>query len=96
MFPLRGLIKSLLTWCSCCINEWIENGKSVYYPLIWYLKSINTCHIHSYYLTNTCPSCQKEQDILRRQSLVGICQYCFQRLDEDFNSAFVNQENQDW
>jgi transcriptional regulator with XRE-family HTH domain len=95
IFPLRGLLKDSLSWCPYCIEGWLEDGKSAYYPLIWYLKSINTCDIHSCYLRTTCPSCKKEQDILRRQSLIGVCHHCFQRLDEDSNSALIIQEGQE-
>ncbi len=96
IFPLRGLMKTSLSWCPYCIKDWIKNRKTVYYPLIWYLKSINICDIHSCYLTNTCPFCQKEQDILRRQSLVGFCQHCFQRLDDESNLELCTQEVHGW
>ncbi|MRH42087.1 hypothetical protein GH741_05285 [Aquibacillus halophilus] len=81
VIPLRGLFKQSLTWCPVCIKEWRDDKSTVYYPLIWYLKLISVCHKHSCYLTDTCPHCNKQQDILRRQSLIGICQHCFQRFD---------------
>ncbi|WNF22483.1 TniQ family protein [Mesobacillus jeotgali] len=96
VIPLRGLFKKALFWCSCCIKEWVDNRKTIYYPLIWYLEPIKVCHIHSCYLVNTCPSCHERQDILRRQSIVGLCQHCNQSLGGGDQIKLCDQESLEW
>lgn len=96
VFPLRELLKKSLAWCPFCIKEWKENNKTVYYPLIWSIDLVHMCHIHSCFLINKCPTCFKQQDILRRQSLVGICQHCLRQLDDGATKEKYGQENKDW
>ncbi|AST93230.1 hypothetical protein BC6307_19190 [Sutcliffiella cohnii] len=96
IIPLRGLFKNTLSWCPHCIREWKENGKSIYYPLIWYLEPIKICLVHSCYLSKTCSACDNTQDILRRQSIVGLCQNCFEELDDCSVSLECENENIEW
>ncbi|MFC0416993.1 TniQ family protein [Cytobacillus solani] len=78
--PLRNLLKDTLTWCPECIQSWMQSGQHIYYPLIWYIKSVRVCLKHSCFLVEVCPACNKRVDILRRQMIGGYCSNCFTSL----------------
>ncbi len=67
----RNLLKESFTWCPDCIRNWMNHEKIIYYPLIWYIKSVNICFEHKRYLLEMCPACNKKMDLLRRQMIPG-------------------------
>jgi hypothetical protein len=96
VIPLRGLLKESLYWCPSCIKKWMDNRSTVHYPLVWFLNSIKVCDIHSCLLINTCPSCNRKQDILRRQSIIGLCQHCYQSLGLVDKVELCTYDNLKW
>jgi hypothetical protein len=77
--PLRNLLKETLSWCPECIHSWHSNS-TVYYPLIWHIKTVKICIEHRCYLIEECPVCNKKVDILRRQMIPGYCSNCLSLL----------------
>lgn len=77
--PLRNLLKETLSWCPECIHNWHSNS-TVYYPLIWHIKTVQICIEHRCYLIEVCPVCNKKVDILRRQMIPGYCSNCLSLL----------------
>ncbi|OUA85949.1 TniQ family protein [Bacillus thuringiensis] len=72
----RNLFKSCLSWCPLCYEEWLNLGLEIFNPLIWYLKAVRSCNIHSCKLQKQCNKCTKEIPILHRKSILGYCPYC--------------------
>ncbi|MGA3602979.1 TniQ family protein [Lysinibacillus agricola] len=83
IIPLRNLLKNSLSWCPDCLKNWMDDEKIIYYPLIWYLKSVKVCFAHKRYLLEICSSCNKKIDILRRNMVPGHCPNCLELLIKD-------------
>jgi len=83
LVPLRNLFKETFFWCSECIKNWNNKNKSIYYPLIWYIRPVQICFEHKCYLIEECPTCFRKIDILRRQMIPGHCPNCFNFLIQD-------------
>ncbi|MEK5147948.1 TniQ family protein [Psychrobacillus sp. FSL K6-4615] len=94
LVPLRNLFKETFSWCPECIKNWNDTNKSIYYPLIWYLKPIQTCFEHKCFLIDKCPTCYKKTGILRRKMIPGHCPFCFNLLIQDEVIKEIN--NQEW
>ncbi|WP_225986276.1 TniQ family protein [Psychrobacillus glaciei] len=96
LVPLRNLFKETFSWCPECIKNWNDNNKSIYYPLIWYLKPVQICFKHKCYLIDKCPACYKKTDILRRQMIPGHCPNCFNLLIQDEAIEEINNLEWQW
>jgi len=94
--PLRNLFKVSLSWCPNCIRDWYSSGKIIYYPLIWYLKSIKICAKHNCFLLDKCPNCNKKIDVLRRQMLPGYCPNCSSLLAHFFLTEEIDIKELCW
>lgn len=94
--PLRNLFKVSLSWCPNCIRDWYGSGKTIYYPLIWYLKSIKICTRHKCFLLDKCPNCNKKIDILRRQMILGYCPNCSSLLAQPFSTEEMDIQELYW
>ncbi|MGF2621034.1 TniQ family protein [Bacillus cereus] len=96
---LRGLLKKSLSWCPNCIYEWKVKGNQIYYPLSWYLSSMQVCLIHNTYLSNICPHCSENLPILHRSCINGYCPLCkgwlgeYQRISSITNQDIFNSKN---
>lgn len=94
--PVRGLLKESIAWCPTCLNEMNEYD-FLYYPLLWFLKDVDTCPIHAVMLCNKCPGCNENIDILHRKSIIGYCPNCFVFLGEaEICEDFQNRELRLW
>lgn len=54
-----GLIKKNQSWCPKCYQEWRNQDKQIYQPLLWFLKPVQICDIHNLLLEEECPHCHK-------------------------------------
>ncbi|MBE7096921.1 TniQ family protein [Bacillus cereus] len=79
----RGLLKSNLSWCPQCLNEF-KFKADVYYPLAWSLQAYSVCLIHETSLVSKCLHCNRELPILHRKSINGYCPFCSKWLGEYF------------
>ena len=43
VFPNRGLLHHQRTWCPLCYQEWHDNDKSIYEPLLWSIHAVVIC-----------------------------------------------------
>lgn len=42
----RGLFRQHKAWCSKCFEQWRQENKPLYEPLIWSFKDVNYCSQH--------------------------------------------------
>ncbi|WP_342560818.1 TniQ family protein [Psychrobacillus sp. FSL W7-1457] len=96
LVPLRNLLKETFSWCPECIKNWKDSHKSIYYPLVWYIKPIKICFEHKCYLLEKCPRCFRKIDILRRQMIPGYCPNCFNLLIQDQVIKEINNQEWEW
>lgn len=80
VFTSRGLLKSSLSWCPRCLEEFKTKWGYYYYPLIWFIKPIRSCTKHNNWLISECSSCMKVVPVLHRSSINGLCPYCNEEL----------------
>jgi hypothetical protein len=98
---LRGLLEKHLSWCPNCIFDWKGEGSQIYYPLSWYLSSMQVCLIYNTYLSNICPYCSKKLPILHINYINGYCPLCkgwlgeYQRTPSITNQDIFNSKNID-
>jgi transcriptional regulator with XRE-family HTH domain len=64
------------TWCPQCYREWYLKGHIVYEPLIWNIKTVTLCPLHSVSLVDRCPHCHKTYTPLAGSSCPGFCGHC--------------------
>ena len=55
-------------------------GAPVYSPLLWALRVVKVCPVHSSPLRDRCPHCQSQFATLRAKALPGYCSICSQWL----------------
>lgn len=72
----KDLFNSYLTWCPDCYNEWQQNGKTLYEPLIWSFKIVKFCLLHKRKLFQRCQFCNRSSLISHEQVVIGYCQRC--------------------
>ena len=72
----KDLCSKYRKWCPVCLNEMKLNDKPVYEPLIWYLKDIQKCDVHSILLQDKCNNCNRRLLYLHSRYIVGTCQHC--------------------
>lgn len=97
VFATRELLKPNLSWCPYCIKESFIENNEVYYPLIWFVKAVKICGIHQCLLSDRCPTCLNNNQILRRKMILGYCSYCACRLDVNINlNKNIREEYIEW
>jgi len=74
--PTRGLQKKTKSWCPKCYEEWINDDRPIYDPLLWSLQFIHICAKHLVVLEKVCPHCEKEIPYLSSRSYPGHCSHC--------------------
>lgn len=60
-------------WCPLCFQEWKEQKRTIYEPIIWSLTPIISCAIHKVALQEICPSCGRHNSVI---SVPGYCSRC--------------------
>ncbi|WP_145930926.1 TniQ family protein [Bacillus cereus] len=91
--PLRYLLKKYLSWCSVCYEEQLNNGDTIYNPLLWSLEMVNTCSKHKCKLEIECFLCHKRIPVLHRKSQNGYCPYCNEWLGRETDLSKHSDEN---
>ncbi len=76
VFPVLGLLKHEQAWCPICLQEWLENKKEIYLPLLWTLNVVKVCLYHHQPLESQCPHCHAQFLPLWRSSQPGYCLKC--------------------
>ena len=82
MLPLKEVLtdKKLLrkscAWCSDCYEEWQQERKPIYNPLLWSISAVTACPTHKKSLRDKCIHCNKPSPMLPRNSRPGFCPHC--------------------
>lgn len=72
----RKLLRDKPAWCPVCYAEWREAARPAYEPLLWECHPVTVCLKHHRKLESHCPSCQKQQPVIRFQTPVDQCARC--------------------
>ena len=83
----RELFRQHKVWCSQCFEQWRQNKKLLYEPLLWSFRDVNFCNQHNCYLVDRCPYCDSSQKAIANNSRLGFCSRC--------NSWLGNQPQQE-
>jgi TniQ len=80
-------------WCSLCYQEWQNDHRVIYTPLLWALDSKEACLRHpNQPLQVQCPYCQQRFLALARRSCPGYCSNCHRWLGSSDLSASRHEE----
>lgn len=79
----RGLFRNYRAWCPCCWQEWQQEKKTLYEPLLWSFKAVKVCLIHKQQLVEECPHCGSRLPVMARFSPPGFCSRCYGWLGQE-------------
>jgi transcriptional regulator with XRE-family HTH domain len=97
VLPSKGLLRRSRAWCPACYEDWRENEKTVYEPLLWSLSAISFCPTHCQQLLLQCPHCQHQISALAWHSRPGYCSKCLQWLGStNTNDLTVDSDELEW
>jgi hypothetical protein len=71
-----SMFKTCREWCPDCFQEWQNNDRDIYEPLLWSLSLVAICPHHDRWLERVCPHCSKIQPIFAAKTRVGRCSHC--------------------
>ena len=75
-------------WCPSCIDGDLQRGEPGYDPLIWSMKAISMCPVHSCWLFSVCSHCMSPQQYLPyRRRLRTHCHRCDRSLGVECDRA---------
>ena len=72
----QRLLRRTQAWCPECLNQWRQDEKPIFQPLIWLLSQLKTCPIHGCSLHERCLDCGKMHTPLTRYRWTGNCPRC--------------------
>ncbi len=72
----RGLFRQHKAWCPQCLEQWQQETKYLYEPLIWSFKDVNYCSQHHCQLVDRCPHCDSQLKAISDRSILGLCDRC--------------------
>ena len=72
----RGLFRQNKAWCPKCFEQWRQEKKPIYEPLLWSFKDVNFCPQHHCQLKDRCPNCDSQQRAISNSSRLGFCSQC--------------------
>lgn len=74
--PQTGLVRKWPAWCPACYQQWRDEQRPLYQPLLWVLRAVTICSVHQRRLEEQCPFCSKHQSAIATQSRPGFCTQC--------------------
>lgn len=72
----RGLFRQHKAWCPQCFEQWRQENKTLYEPLIWSFKDVNYCSQHHCQLVDRCPYCDSQLKAISDRSIIVFCDRC--------------------
>jgi AraC-like DNA-binding protein len=72
----RGVFRTTEAWCPDCLENWRATGAPLYSPLLWAIRIVKVCPIHSRPLMDRCQYCQSQFAPLRARAFPGYCSIC--------------------
>lgn len=79
----KGLFRNYRAWCPCCWQEWKQENKTIYEPLLWSFKDVEFCLIHKQRLIEECAHCGSRLPVMARFSPAGFCSRCYGWLGQE-------------
>lgn len=79
----KGLFRNYRAWCPCCLEEWKQENKTIYEPLLWSFKDVEFCLIHKQRLIEECPHCGSHLLVITKFSPAGFCSRCYGWLGQE-------------
>ena len=76
----RALTHSGQCWCPQCLDDRLDAGQPVYWPLLWSLRAVTVCPIHRISLEQRCHRCHTAVPSLTARGRIGFCPKCEVRL----------------
>lgn len=82
----RSLFRPSKAWCPQCFEQWQQEKRTIYEPLLWSFKDVNYCLKHNCQLSDRCPHCDSTQKAIANNSRLGYCDRCKQWLGNNLNN----------
>lgn len=70
------LLRDHVAVCRRCLDELRDSDSGIYYPLLWYLRSVAICSKHQSRLIETCSECGHSQNFVSHHAMLGHCTRC--------------------
>ena len=74
--PSHHLFRNYPAWCAACYDEWHEQKKPLYQPLLWMFQVITICPMHRRKLVERCSTCHTSQSVMATKLPIGYCTHC--------------------
>lgn len=65
-----------LRWCPICMREFMNNGETGYFKLLWHLQDVTHCPLHKVQLQDRCYRCKSLQNSMARRRNCTACISC--------------------
>ncbi|MGQ4648933.1 TniQ family protein [Lyngbya aestuarii] len=72
----RGLFRQYRAWCPQCNQQWRQESKVIYEPLLWSFKEVDVCLHHHCLLVDECPHCSSRLPVIANSLQLGFCSRC--------------------
>jgi hypothetical protein len=72
----QGLFRQYRAWCPQCHEQWRQENKVIYEPLLWSFREVNVCLHHNCLLIDECPHCSSRLPVIANSLRLGFCSRC--------------------
>ena len=72
----RELFRQYRTWCPQCNEQWRQEKRVIYEPLLWSFREIDICLHHNCLLIDECPHCSSRLPVIANSLQLGFCSRC--------------------
>lgn len=72
----RGLFRQYRAWCPQCNEQWRQENKVIYEPLLWSFREVAVCLHHNCLLVDQCPLCSSRLPVIANSLKLGFCSRC--------------------
>lgn len=70
------LFRQYRAWCPQCNEQWRQENKVIYEPLLWSFKEVDVCLHHNCLLVDECPLCSSRLPVIANSLQLGYCSRC--------------------
>ncbi|MFM2312335.1 MAG: hypothetical protein RLZZ04_1611 [Cyanobacteriota bacterium] len=90
----QGLFRQNKVWCPQCFEQWRQENKTIYEPLLWSFKDVNYCLQHNCQLCDRCPDCDSSLNAIANYSRLGYCDRCKKSLgcNDNYVKTKINEK----
>jgi hypothetical protein len=72
----KGLFRQYRAWCPQCNEQWRQENKVIYEPLLWSFREVDFCPHHNCLLVDKCPHCSSRLPVISNSLQLGFCSRC--------------------